>query len=118
MNPHPANPLEGCPELSVIPEDRVIARVTEHSIQRAKERLGWTPSATLRMAQKALDSGVRHADTAGRLKRYIDGLYLLHGKGNNTRIYGEHVFIFEGATLITILYLPNDLRRAARSTHH
>lgn len=118
MKPHLANPLEGSPPITVIPGDHVLARVTEHAIHRAKERLGWPPGATLRMAQKALDSGVRHADTAGRLKRYIDGLYLLHGKGNNTRIYGEHVFIFQGATLITILYLPNDLRRAARSTHH
>jgi hypothetical protein len=98
--------------------ERAIARVTEHAFQRAKQRLGWPPSATARMAQKALDCGVRHQDTAGRLRRFLDHQFLLHGHGNNTRIYGQHVFIFEGPVLITILYLPNELRRAAQSARH
>jgi len=90
------------------------AQITAHAKERAKERLGWNAAALTRMADKALAVGVSHAATKGRLHRYLSHLYLTHEKGNNTRIFGEHVFVFEGRMLITVLHLPHEFRRAAR----
>lgn len=64
------------------------------------------------MAEKALNEGVAHSQTRGRLNRYLDKLYLDHGKANNTRLYGEHVFIFCNDVLITVFHLPRDMRPA------
>lgn len=90
------------------------AVISDHAAQRLKERLGWNASAQQRMANLALERGLKHTDTSGRLRRYFDKLFLSHGSGNNTRIYGEHVYIIQGQTVVTVLHLPNDLKRAAR----
>lgn len=90
------------------------AILTRHAVDRAGTRLGLNTKALSRTALKALEKGLRHNETTGALCRYLDGLYRLHRKGNNTRIYGEHVYIFEGDTLITILHLPHEHKAAAR----
>jgi hypothetical protein len=69
--------------------------------------------AMMRMAELALENGIKHAETAGALNRYLDGLYLQHGTANNTRIYGEIVFIFHGSKLITVYPLPGEFKRTA-----
>lgn len=94
--------------------DRLVAEITEHAERRAKERLGWNSAALSRMADRALNDGVRHAQTRGKLNRYLSGLFLSHGTANNSRVYGEHVFIFHNAVLITVIHLPRNMRQAAR----
>ena len=90
-------------------------KICEHAYARAKERLGLKRAALDRMAVKAFTSGLTHSKTAGRLKRYLDHLYLEHGKGNNLRIYGRHIYVFQGRHLITVLHLPKEFFRAAQS---
>jgi len=89
-------------------------RITAHAQERAKKRVGLNAHALERVATKALNNGVTHGETSGRLNRYLTKLYLTHEKGNNNRIYGEHIFIFQGNILITVLQLPHDLKNAAR----
>lgn len=98
--------------------EREIPYITAHAQARAKERLGWNSGALARMAFKALNEGVTHAQTRGRLNRYLSKLYLSHEKGNNNRIYGEHVYIFHGDSLITVIHLPREMRAAARDASH
>ena len=93
-----------------------IAEITDHAFNRAKERLGWNATTIMRMAGKALNDGVAHADTRGRLNRYLSMLYLTHRTGNNTRIYGEHVYVFHDNLLITVLNLPHRLKRSAKAS--
>lgn len=87
-----------------------VVLVTDHAEIRMKERLGLRKKAIQRMAQRAFESGFRRRDTKGRLKRYLDASYSLHGKGNQVRVYGDFIYIFHSWTLITVLNLPSDLR--------
>lgn len=90
------------------------AQITDHAEKRAKERCGWNAAALSRMADKALTDGVTHAQTRGKLNRFLSGLFLSHRTGNNNRVYGEHVYIFAGDVLITVIHLPRNMRQAAR----
>src|SRR5690242_1601287 len=93
---------------------RITPSITDHARERAKERLGWNDSAITRMAERALNEGVTHSQTRGRLNRYLGKLYMEHRTANNSRVYGEHVFIFCNQVLITVLHLPRDMRAAAQ----
>lgn len=86
--------------------------LTDHSIERAKERCNWNRGALERMAVKALSAGTSAKEVAGGLRRYIDRQHILH-PGHRSLIHGHVVFIFAGATLITVFDLPHKFRRAA-----
>lgn len=94
--------------------------ITEHAFLRSKQRLGWNRNTTIRMVEKAASDGLTHAETTGRLNRYISKQYLLERKADNIRIYGEHIFMISGNTLITILRLPNEFKKIVHSKgkHH
>ncbi len=66
------------------------------------------------MADKALRLGLIHSDVSGSFSRYFTRLYMSQGKANNVRVYGEHVYLFCGETLVTIMDLPKKYREAAR----
>lgn len=93
-------------------------QLTDHAIARLKERCGVKPKAAAAFAQRAYDEGLTHAGASGKLRRYLDRTYLTHQKGNRLRVYGRHVFIFQGPALITVLHLPHDLERAADDQRH
>lgn len=85
------------------------ARVTEHAEDRLGERVGLNKSSVERMANIALEKGISRNDTSGRLRRYLDKLFLSHDKiANNMKIYGQFIYIFNEVTLITVLSLPNE----------
>lgn len=86
------------------------AHLTQHAIERARERAGWTVDALQKMADRALEEGMTHAEARGQLKRYLDALYLRHGTANNLRIHGLFVFVFHASTLITFMHVPANLR--------
>ena len=80
--------------------------VSKHAKRRLSKRCGLNIRSHDRMAAIALRDGLRHSDCTGRLKKYVDYLFLTHKKGNNIRLYGDDVYIFQGTTLITVLKLP------------
>lgn len=84
--------------------------ITEHAFERGKERVGLNARAFQSLVVKAYVSGKKHADTKGQLKQFISGLYLQYKKANNTRIYGNHIYLFCNQTLITVYHIPNDLK--------
>lgn len=86
--------------------------VTRHGRERAVERVGVPKHSVDKMAQRALESGISHGETAGSLRRYLDGLYLSQRKSNNIRIYGMHIYLFADLTLITVIMLPNEYKKA------
>lgn len=88
-------------------------RLTRHALQRGKERLGLRDEAIERLAERALNEGLRTSDTSGRFRRYLDKLFLSHGKAGNLRVYGEKIYLFNGSLLITIFHLPNEYKKAA-----
>ena len=90
-------------------------RITDHAFDRIKERLGLSKKAAQRIALKAYAEGIQHEQTTGALRRYLDKIYISHGKSSGTRIYGEHLWLFREQTLLTVLYLPTELKRSAKS---
>jgi hypothetical protein len=94
------------------------AQLTRHSRQRAEERLGLRADSFQRLAQRALDSGLTHAQTTGPLKRYLSKIYLDGGhRANNLRIYGHHIYLFgdngdtTASVLLTVVPLPNEFKK-------
>jgi hypothetical protein len=87
---------------------------TAHGKDRIRDRVGVPLKSVDRVAQTAFDRGVTHAETAGSLNRYLSGIYLNKHRGNNLRIWGEKVYIFENDALITVLNLPNKYKRVVR----
>jgi hypothetical protein len=86
--------------------------VTHHAEARGKERAGLNRKALERTADKARTQGLRRKDAAGRLARYLDKLAITH-PGKVPVIYGQHVYVFAGEVLITVMELPHEFRRAA-----
>ena len=90
------------------------AAITRHAEERGKQRAGLSPEALARTAAKALTHGIKPAQTAGKLKRYLDGKAIEHGA--RPIVHGNHVFIFTTAdVLVTLWELPHEFRKAAAS---
>ena len=86
---------------------------TQHAARRIRERMGLPKKAVDDLVNRAYQDGVRHSELSGSLKRYIDGVYLRKERANEIRIYNQHVFLFQGSLLITVLELPNKYKRRA-----
>lgn len=86
-----------------------MTKVSQHSEIRLKERCGLNKSSMSRMSNKAYEQGITHSETTGSLKRWMDKLYLSYGKSNNTRLYGDKAYLFNGNYLITVIQIPNNL---------
>ena len=78
--------------------------VTDHAAKRTKQRAG---------LPKALQNGIRHEETKGALRRYLDSVYLKRETANNIRIYCNNVYLFHNEMLITLYPLPPEFRRIA-----
>lgn len=87
-------------------------KITEHAIDRAKERLGINKEALERVCEKVIEFGISKQDVSGRLARYLDKISAVHKSGNNTRLWGEHIFVIQDDTLITILNVDKEFKNA------
>ena len=88
--------------------------VTSHGEYRTRKRCGIPKKSVKKNANKAFEYGICHKECTGRLKKYIDWLFLSH-KSNyptNIRLYGNHVYIFGEIALITTIPLPNIYKNA------
>ncbi len=88
--------------------------LTEHARERGKERLGLSGDALQRTCERAFEDGIPQQETRGSLRRWIDHQGSIHRKGNNLRLWGNHVFVFENKALITILHLPHSFEAQVR----
>ena len=71
-----------------------MCHLTDHAVQRTKERVGLPKRSAEKNAQKALENGIRHCETKGSLNRYITALYWKQETANNIRVYCNNVYIF------------------------
>lgn len=90
-----------------------MAELTRHAVERTKRRVGVPKGAAAKNAERALQDGIKHSDTAGSLNRYFTALYFRHQTADNIRIYCDMVYIFVGERLITVYPLPQRYRRIA-----
>ena len=82
--------------------------ITEHAEHRSRERLGIPRKAVPRTALKALKHGIRADDFTGPIRRFLDGRR--HNNGGDYIVYGQHLFVFKGETLVTVFQLPAEFR--------
>jgi len=85
--------------------------ITNHGKERIKKRIGVSKSLSEKIAVKALEKGLKHSDTKGKLKKFLDGLYLSHKTANNMRIYARKIFLFRDNLLITVIDLPKQFHK-------
>lgn len=81
--------------------------LTQHSIEKTKERIGLSKKLAEKNARRALERGLTHADCKAGLRRYIDKRFFINHNTNNVRIYHRYVYIFCDKKLVTVFPLPN-----------
>ena len=94
--------------------------ITAHAKRRLKERCGVTKNSAMDMAERAFNKGISFENASADLKKYISSVYIRHEKiGDNVRIYGNMVYVFDNRTLITVYPIPgnllNEMERIATS---
>ena len=88
-------------------------KVTKHAELRIRKHTGLPKKTVDRNAKLAFENGVCHSECTGRLKKYVDWLFLSHCIGFNIRLYCNYVYIFGGeGELITVLPFPNIYKNA------
>ena len=83
--------------------------ITKHAQKRLKERCGLNKKAAERLANLAYEHGMKHNETTGNLRKWVDNQYFYNETANNIRLYGDKAFIFSGYKLITVLQIPHNL---------
>lgn len=61
------------------------------------------------MVKKAFNEGITHAQTQGKLHKWITKRYHKNRKANNIRLYGDKAYIFCGETLVTVIPVPVEI---------
>lgn len=85
--------------------------ISNHTRQRMKERCGFNRKAQGRMAEKAFNEGITHKQTKGRLHKWVTSLFFKNCNANNIRLYGNNAYIFCGETLVTVIPIPNNIKK-------
>lgn len=89
--------------------------VSKHAEKRMRQRLGVNKSSVARIASKALELGITHSDTSGKLHRFLDRKALADNRKFKWRIYAEHLWCFSSNDiLVTVLPLDNNLKKTLR----
>ena len=83
--------------------------VTKHARYRMKQRCGVGKRSAHRMAEKVYRLGVRHGETSGNLRKWVDAQYFYNRSANQIRLYGDKAYIFHNEKLITVIQIPHNL---------
>lgn len=90
--------------------------VTEHAKKRLKERNGLNNKSIDRIAEKALNEGIRHNQTKGNLNKWVSSLFFRNMAASNIRLYGDKAYLFtKDDRLITVLQIPHSLTKNMKS---
>ena len=90
-------------------------RVSNHAKMRMKQRCGLNAKSCERIARKAFEEGICHSQTKGQLNKWVTCLYFKNEDANNIRLYGDKAFIFCGEVLVTVIQIPNELKKNMQS---
>ena len=82
--------------------------VTHHAKKRLKQRMGINKKNYDKISKRALEEGLKHSETSGLLRKYLNKIFLSHDKkAGNLRVYHQKIFVFTTDNiLVTILQLP------------
>lgn len=88
-------------------------RITRHARQRLRGRMGISASSHERMAERVLRRGVPVDELEGQLRSFVEGQIQRHGRGAESRVYGEALWVIDGGALITVYLVPRSVRAVA-----
>lgn len=87
-------------------------RITKHGKQRMAERAGITHDRDAKKnCDKAMNRGIRHSETYGKLNAWLNSKFLRHKTGSEFRIFRDYLYVFHGGKLITMFPLPEEVRK-------
>lgn len=88
-------------------------KITDHGFERMEQRLGLPKRAVERTAKIVWEQGFEHKDFKGRLKKYLDWVFLSHKKASALKIYSEHIWLFTNQqVLISVWRVPKQFLKA------
>jgi hypothetical protein len=85
------------------------AGVTDHGRRRIRQRIGAPGSAARDLAERALCEGLRIDETVGQLHGHLCAIQAHSDRGTSLRVFRGRVWLYRGASLITVLPLPGRL---------
>lgn len=65
------------------------------------------------MLDKVVANGIEHKHAHGKLSNYLDYKWAVEQNASKFIVYGGHIYVFRGDTLITILKLSYKLCKIA-----
>ena len=81
--------------------------ISQHALDRLKERLGWNKKTSIRMVEKVIAEGTKDRDVKGYLSSWVRSKMESDGfKDGHFMIYGKNAFIFHGNVLVTAYNVP------------
>ena len=88
-----------------------MAELTHHAKRRMHDRIGISKGSAKKYATRVLREGIKHENTKGRLREWMDYEYLKYRTANNMRYYAGKLYIFRGEMLITVLNADSDMEK-------
>lgn len=84
--------------------------MTKHGAQRIKERVGVKGEKTVEYIRRVFWKGKSPEDFDKRTKAFLENT-LIKSRGNNIKVFGNHIYIFSDDTLITTFQMPSDVQK-------
>lgn len=84
------------------------AIMTRCASRKFQAKQGMNKDRAQKQANKILKYGVTHKEAQGELKRFMTYLYFRCGS-NNTRLYGDTAYLFDGRVIISQYRIPDRL---------
>ncbi len=85
--------------------------LTNHAIDRARERMGLDRKALKRHVKTVREKGLTLSETKGSLQQYLQSRLDKESPDSTAKVYGEYVYIFYGKQLVTLYRLPARLMK-------
>ena len=83
--------------------------VSKHGEKRILSRVGGSKKSVDKIAQRAFEEGITHAEAKGNLQRWMGHIFTNYNRGNQMRIYGDKLYVFHKSSLITVVDVPRNL---------
>lgn len=92
------------------------AELTQHAKERGWERLKLREAPLQKLADEALELGLKQGEVSGKVARWLASEFFRHHTANNMRVWHGIAFVFHDSRLITLFPVPCKLRtRVARA---
>lgn len=86
-------------------------QITKHGEARLKQRCGFCRKSQERMAARIYENGVPREMTKGQLNKWLNRVYSKNTNADGIRVYGDNTYIFCEEKLVTVLPVPQEIRK-------